>query len=342
METKILIILISLVIFGVGGFYSYQKIFVCPKEEGISQEISKGVQYVERKIKGLVQEELALCGKIEGDWKRKFCQTIVEKDLTECENSSCYSHIAVQLEDPAICKKIEGEGMTTNYMRLLCEAVIKRDISKCQEIRNEIKGAPGGHNCKLWLALLENDPLICDRPECRALVTKDPKFCSRVELDPEDCYFKLAAITNDDSICKNLRGNELVGDKAACIKVANREIEEADCKRRASFQNLNLMRRTIAILDGDSSLCEKETDPNECYKVLAFVKAGIFPKTYALNMQLFMGVPSIRETNKSCVEVGGEILPEMESGELGKGCSSGIIIETADGHCCVNHVFNKN
>ncbi len=269
------------------------------------------------------QKALASCQKIELASSKEKCINIIKKNANKCKDSNCYLYVGTQTKDLSLCEKIREENNPSRYKKLLCEAVVKEDARKCK-FEKEM-GMYGGHECNSWIALNKNDPTLCDSPMCKALVKKDLDFCLKLKFKEEECYFAMAGLTGNAEICNALSGTELVGERASCIKIANRDLSGIDCSKNYRMCHLT------AMLKEDPSMCKRIEYGgfgSVCYKWLAFIAAKVVPKPYAIHKEIH-GIPSIKTVAKKCSEIGGEILSSSQ------GCR-GTIVETTDTTlCCV-------
>ncbi len=119
-----------------------------------------------------------------------------------------------------------------------------------------------------------NKSLKADLDYCKALVEKNPQLCGALSGSQKElCYFFVAAVANNPTYCNQLEGDEKIGKKAACLKVAKRDITGLDCKNSYQFQ----LCEAIAILDKEPSICENVLTGfnDECYRDVTYSIAGV-------------------------------------------------------------------
>ena len=322
----VLMVLI-LIVAGGTGYYLYKHKPLLKEKEVIPEEEAKGLERFlesekektkepspasspatlqESQEQKSVDQENAIqavdvCEKISNPYRRQICIASIEKDVARCQDEDCYFHIAIQKGDTVLCGKISDSHYEN---KATCKAIVEKNPDNW--CKSETKS---GYSvlplCYIKTALEEDDPEICnhipvhlnesfnaDLNYCKALVEKKPQFCETLSGSKKElCYFFVAATTKNPAYCSQLEGNEKIGKKAACLKVAKRDVAGLDCKNSYQFQ----LCEAIAILDKEPSICENVlTGFNDrCYRDVAYSIAGVSKETSIL-FEKFLFPPSIK------------------------------------------------
>lgn len=318
MRKKALLVLFLVLCFLIGGCL------------GPSKEIDKGPS---DKGSGKEKTGLELCEKASPIYREKKCKAILNKNPGKCDEvkeeqarTECYFWVAFQEKNSTVCERIKQVGEYDSYGKYyysLCKASAQRNPQRCDF--KKVTGSYGGHFCELLLALQNKNSTICGEDKlCRAIAEKNSKFCEGASFEKEECYFKMATLTQNKSICDNLEGTEKIGKKAACIKMVERSVKGMDCSNRY-FDNICAQ---IALLKEKPSICSNVGFQSpSCYENLAYIKSGAIPKDYLIFKEMARYY-SIEFIDKKCSKIG------KVCGE-GKWCSKKTVRTPDATKCCL-------
>ena len=263
-------IIIVFVVFLAGGIFAWQSRQPAQEELKITETEKPKVEIQE----GKVEKALSICAKIKDVEKRNVCTGIVNGDpetceaLTESEKTSCYISLGRRIDDSSICERLGNEGLKYD-----CLARLTGDYEKCKKSVLE-------SYCYYDVAMIQSDSSVCknisDEPlrnKCFALLTKNQDYCQRISgqstsesVMKDFCYFQVAMLTNDSSICEKLQR-----EKDNCVNMVEKNIENLECSPLIATCGF------FAGFTGDDSACQKMVNSDYCYRDAAMGLIGIYP-----------------------------------------------------------------
>ncbi|MEM4554516.1 MAG: hypothetical protein QXT25_01555 [Candidatus Anstonellaceae archaeon] len=216
-----------------------------------------------------------ICNKISDADTKNFCLGMLTKNLEYCDKITtnenkrqmCYSNIAIDMQNPSVCYKINEPGAFQN-----CFALASRNVSQC------LLDPPYGFNpikntCISNFAALVNDDSICVYSQYKevcflrvAISNNNAALCESAGPGRDSCYFEIASSTSDASLCKNLSQDVF---QQACTAIIFQKL--SDCP--ADLKHICLMK--IILKTGDYSQCESIQDITRDECLVAVALAGI-------------------------------------------------------------------
>jgi hypothetical protein len=216
----------------------------------------------------------------------KNCDKLTNQDgsVDQDRIDNCYSKIAVNQEDTAICDQIENKDYSGPCYGDI--AIATEDEELCAKAGHE------ADDCYGKIAIAKNDEDICKQItsdgytksncfEKIAIEKVDQFICEQLEHedDQDKCLSNYAIAVGDTWICKKLKTEK---EKNVCLMGVAQTEEDANICDEITDKTGNYYHKCVAEVaekTGDHSVCEKLEEPqaktipdeiDECYYMVGY------------------------------------------------------------------------
>jgi hypothetical protein len=154
-------------------------------------------------------------------------------------------------------------------------AILSNNFELCKETVTKIQ------DCYYQIAKNTKDSSLCDKLEgnenrttCMALTKLDISYCESFNqpaefLEKEECYFELAMITQDYSICEKMLSGHEVSVKAEEVfnepfRAVGRNVGRENC-----FVRIAVTTKDYKVCERMKEFIEYKSDTDQCFRLVA-------------------------------------------------------------------------